>query len=437
MTHYRWLKGTAGVRRSPAPASRRRLLLLPAALPQQRADRRVGAVLRRGGALALRRACSRHQFWDDIASTGATAFVYIGELCRYLLNQPPSLAIATTGEPSRQRPAAGHLGAVQDALRHRTSTSSTRAGRQHRVRQRPQPRPHRRDLPLPVTRCVRVRRRSGGRSAGRRPPGRVARGEVGLLLGRGQPSAPVRRLHRQGGEREEAAARRVRRRRLLVRHRRPARRQGLAARRSSSTASATPSAGRARTSRRTRSRPRSRAHRTSSTPCLWRRGARHRRPRGHGGDHAARGCAVRRCGGGGGPVRGAAGVCGAAVRAGGRRTQADVDVQEQEWPTQDRLRRRRREGRRSGTCWPAAPTATSSSTTPTSTRSRQGSDRGESRVADTVREAGRDRPGARVIDREPDPGLVLRPGADLRRRGSHGAARARLDEGRTSSTSAA
>ena len=45
-----------------------------------------GAALATGAAVALRRKFSATKFWDDIAEFGATSFVYIGELCRYLLN---------------------------------------------------------------------------------------------------------------------------------------------------------------------------------------------------------------------------------------------------------------------------------------------------------------------------------------------------------------
>jgi fatty-acyl-CoA synthase len=38
--------------------------------------------------LALGRNFSASRFWDDIQRTRSTAFCYIGELCRYLLNQP-------------------------------------------------------------------------------------------------------------------------------------------------------------------------------------------------------------------------------------------------------------------------------------------------------------------------------------------------------------
>lgn len=49
----------------------------------------VDAVLRSGSTLALARQFSATHFWDDVARYRATAFQYIGELCRYLVNQPP------------------------------------------------------------------------------------------------------------------------------------------------------------------------------------------------------------------------------------------------------------------------------------------------------------------------------------------------------------
>ena len=49
-----------------------------------------GSVLAGGSALALRRKFSASAFWDDVRRYDATVFGYIGELCRYLLNQPPS-----------------------------------------------------------------------------------------------------------------------------------------------------------------------------------------------------------------------------------------------------------------------------------------------------------------------------------------------------------
>ena len=48
----------------------------------------VNAVLRSGGSLALARRFSARRFWDDVVEMGATAFQYVGELPRYLLDQP-------------------------------------------------------------------------------------------------------------------------------------------------------------------------------------------------------------------------------------------------------------------------------------------------------------------------------------------------------------
>jgi fatty-acyl-CoA synthase len=50
----------------------------------------VGLAFFSGGALILKRKFSVHEFWNDVHRHGATMFEYIGELCRYLLNGPPS-----------------------------------------------------------------------------------------------------------------------------------------------------------------------------------------------------------------------------------------------------------------------------------------------------------------------------------------------------------
>ena len=42
-----------------------------------------------GSTLALSRKLSVRRFWDEIADSGASCFVYIGEICRYLLSAPP------------------------------------------------------------------------------------------------------------------------------------------------------------------------------------------------------------------------------------------------------------------------------------------------------------------------------------------------------------
>jgi fatty-acyl-CoA synthase len=48
----------------------------------------IGPALLNGGRLVLRKRFSSTNFWADVKSSGATLFVYIGELCRYLVNAP-------------------------------------------------------------------------------------------------------------------------------------------------------------------------------------------------------------------------------------------------------------------------------------------------------------------------------------------------------------
>jgi fatty-acyl-CoA synthase len=49
----------------------------------------VSAALHVGIPIVLRRRFSASEFWTDVRRHGVTAWYYIGELCRYLLNQPP------------------------------------------------------------------------------------------------------------------------------------------------------------------------------------------------------------------------------------------------------------------------------------------------------------------------------------------------------------
>ncbi len=48
----------------------------------------VGSVINSGATLALGKSFSASRFWDEVIAGEATAFIYIGEVCRYLLNQP-------------------------------------------------------------------------------------------------------------------------------------------------------------------------------------------------------------------------------------------------------------------------------------------------------------------------------------------------------------
>ncbi len=50
----------------------------------------LGAALLNGGSVVLKSRFSATRFWPDVVEEQATMFVYIGELCRYLLNHAPS-----------------------------------------------------------------------------------------------------------------------------------------------------------------------------------------------------------------------------------------------------------------------------------------------------------------------------------------------------------
>jgi acyl-CoA synthetase (AMP-forming)/AMP-acid ligase II len=63
-----------------------------------------GAALATGAGFALRRKFSVSGFWNDVRKYGATSFVYIGELCRYLLNAPKGEG----GQDHRLRVAVGN-----------------------------------------------------------------------------------------------------------------------------------------------------------------------------------------------------------------------------------------------------------------------------------------------------------------------------------------
>jgi fatty-acyl-CoA synthase len=49
----------------------------------------TGATLVAGGRVFIRERFSASEFWDDVVREGCTVFMYIGELCRYLVNSPP------------------------------------------------------------------------------------------------------------------------------------------------------------------------------------------------------------------------------------------------------------------------------------------------------------------------------------------------------------
>ncbi|BBY07701.1 long-chain-acyl-CoA synthetase FadD6 [Mycobacterium noviomagense] len=89
MTHYRWLRALGG---SGALGMRlKNSDTLYCCLPLYHNSALtvgVSGVLSAGATLALGRSFSASRFWDEVRRYDATAFLYIGEICRYLLNQP-------------------------------------------------------------------------------------------------------------------------------------------------------------------------------------------------------------------------------------------------------------------------------------------------------------------------------------------------------------
>jgi len=89
MTHYRWLKalgafGGLGLRLRGSDT-------LYSCLPLYHNNAltvAVSSVITSGATLALGTSFSASRFWDEVIANRATAFIYIGEVCRYLLNQP-------------------------------------------------------------------------------------------------------------------------------------------------------------------------------------------------------------------------------------------------------------------------------------------------------------------------------------------------------------
>ena len=90
MTHYRWLRALAGF--GGLGLRLRSDDTLYSCLPLYHNNAltvSVGSALNSGAALALGKSFSASRFWDEVIAYDATAFVYIGEICGYLLNQPP------------------------------------------------------------------------------------------------------------------------------------------------------------------------------------------------------------------------------------------------------------------------------------------------------------------------------------------------------------
>ena len=90
MSHGRWIKAYGGFGHSGLGLGREDVLYLTLPCYHNNAVTVCwSAVLAGGAAIALRRKFSAKAFWKDVRHYNATCFGYIGELCRYLLNQPP------------------------------------------------------------------------------------------------------------------------------------------------------------------------------------------------------------------------------------------------------------------------------------------------------------------------------------------------------------
>lgn len=91
MSHYRWHRCLAGLGGLGLRLRPDDVLYCPLPLYHNNAlTVSWGAAMGAGACLALARKFSASGFWADVQRHQATAFCYIGELCRYLLNQPPS-----------------------------------------------------------------------------------------------------------------------------------------------------------------------------------------------------------------------------------------------------------------------------------------------------------------------------------------------------------
>lgn len=90
MSHYRWHKSMAGMGLASMRLKKDDVLYVSLPLYHNNAlTVSLAAVLGAGACIAISRKFSVSRFWQEVRDYGATAFCYIGELCRYLLNKEP------------------------------------------------------------------------------------------------------------------------------------------------------------------------------------------------------------------------------------------------------------------------------------------------------------------------------------------------------------
>lgn len=89
MSHYRWHKSMAGMGLTSLRLTRSDVMYLSLPLYHNNAlTVAMAGILGSGGCIAIGRKFSVSRFWDEVRHYQATTFCYIGELCRYLLNNP-------------------------------------------------------------------------------------------------------------------------------------------------------------------------------------------------------------------------------------------------------------------------------------------------------------------------------------------------------------
>jgi citronellyl-CoA synthetase len=89
--HERWLAAHAGLGHALVQLNEKDVFYC--ALPFYHATAMLvcwGTIIAGGSSFVLKRKFSVSEFWQDVSDYKVTAFGYVGELCRYLLNQEPS-----------------------------------------------------------------------------------------------------------------------------------------------------------------------------------------------------------------------------------------------------------------------------------------------------------------------------------------------------------
>ena len=163
----------------------------------------LSSVIDAGATLALGTTFSASRFWDEVRQMDATAFVYIGEVCRYLLNQPAKdtdrahkirVIVGNGLRPEIWEEFTGRFGIGRVAEFYAASEGNTGFINVFNIAGSTGLNP----MPLAYVEYdpetgepVRGSRRAGAPGAAR---------QTGSVVESGEPVLAVRRLHRQGGQ---------------------------------------------------------------------------------------------------------------------------------------------------------------------------------------------------------------------------------------------